>query len=102
VLDREAAEARLDQNQDPCDQGAPECPAARRPEVLVSPPAEQPDQDDDDGRQQPVRELDHAVLVADQRDHLAATERPALGAAAARAAAEAGLAHAHDPADDDQ
>ena len=102
VLDGEAAEHRLDQDQDPGDQRTAEGPAVSLPEVLVGAPAEDGDQHDDHGGEQPVRELDHPVLVADQRDHLPAAEWPALGAAAPRAAAEPRLAHAHDPADDDQ
>ena len=57
---------------------------------------------DNDRRQQPVRELDERVLVADERDHVAAAERPSLGPAAAEAAAQPGVADANDPADDDQ
>src|SRR6185312_8170079 len=102
VFDGESAEPRLDQNQDPRDQRAAEGPAISLPQVLVGAPAEQRDQNDDDGGEQPVGELDDPVLIADQRDHLTAAEGPALGAAASRAAAESGLAHAHDPADDDQ
>src|SRR5215207_341961 len=65
-------------------------------------PAEQPDQDHDDARQQPMGELDQGVLVTDERDHVAPAERPALGPAPAGSTAEAGVAHAHDTADDDQ
>ena len=102
VLDRQTAEAGLDQDEHARDQRAPEGPAVALPKAPVGPVAEQSDQDHDDGREEAVRELDHPVLVADERDHLAAAERPSLGAAAARAAAEPGLAHADDSADDDQ
>src|SRR5260370_3322 len=71
-------------------------------QALVRTPAEQPDQDHHHRRQEAVGELDHPVLVTDQRDHLPPAERPALGAAAPGAAAEPGLTHADDSADDDQ
>jgi hypothetical protein len=49
-----------------------------------------------------VRELDDHLGVVEERDRLAVAKGPTLGAAAARAAAQAGFAHADDPAEDDQ
>ena len=71
---------------------------AKAPERLQG---ERRDQHDHDRRRGAVAELDHRVLLQ-ERQHAAAAQRPALGAAACRAAAEAGVADPNDPADHDQ
>ena len=76
-------------------------PASGGPEGAGTPEGERRDQHDDDRRRDPVAELDHRVLLQ-ERQRPPAAQRPALGAAALRAAAEARVAHADHPADHDQ
>ena len=73
--------------------------------VVAKPPErqnrERHDQHHDHGRDEPVAELDHLMLLEEGQQPPSA-ERPAVGAAAGRAAAEARVADPDDPADHDQ
>ena len=100
VLDGEAAEDRLRDHEDARGDDAPDQPAALA-KVPERHEGEGADQDDDHRRGDPVAELDDLVLL-EEGEQAAAAERPALGAAALRPAAEPGVADTDDPADDDQ
>ena len=100
LLDGQSAERGLEDDQAERGQARPE----EEPVRAVPPPGgddERRDQDGHGGRHDPVRVLDDHVRV-DQRHDPAVAERPALGAAAARTAAQTRVADPHDSTDHDQ
>src|SRR5215211_2611505 len=100
VLDGEATERRLREDESSGRRGAAHEPAVVT-KATESDDRKRRDQHDDDRGGGSVAELDQRVLVK-KRENPPSAKRPALASAAGGATTQPGIAHANDPADHDQ